>query len=51
MKALAMGLGMVAGAALTFTAVNAMYPDVSRRMMRDGKRMLRSTKRMMTIGR
>ena len=50
MKALAMGLGAIAGAALTFTAVNAMYPDVSRRMMRDGKRAFRSAKRMMVRG-
>ena len=50
MKALALGLGMVAGAAVTFTVVNSLYPDVSRRMLRDGKRAVRGAKRMMTRG-
>ncbi len=50
MKALALGLGMVAGAAVTFTVVNSLYPDVSRRMMRDGKRVVRGAKRMMARG-
>ena len=38
MKAAGIGLGMVGGMALAVTAVNAMYPDVWRRMKRDGKR-------------
>lgn len=46
MKSIAVGLGMVAGAAITLVAVNSMYPDVTRRMMRDGRRCVRDTKRM-----
>ena len=45
MKSLAMGLGMVAGAAITLTVVTSLYPDVPRRMMRDGRRMVRDTRR------
>ena len=45
MKSVAMGLGMVAGAAITLTVVNSMYPDLPRRMMRDGRRMVRHTRR------
>ena len=45
MKTVAMGLGVVAGAAIALTVVNSLYPDVSRRMMRDGCRMVRCTKR------
>jgi len=48
MKSLAMGLGMVAGAALAVTAITSIYPDVPRRMVRDGKRALRTGKRMMS---
>jgi len=45
MKSVAMGLGMVAGAAITLTVVNSLYPDLPRRMMRDGRRMVRQTRR------
>lgn len=45
MKTLAMGLGMVAGAAITLTVINTMYPDIPRRMMRDGRRMARQTRK------
>ena len=48
MKSLAMGLGMVAGAALAVTAITTIYPDVPRRMKRDGKRMLHMGKRMVS---
>lgn len=48
MKPLAMGIGMVAGAALAVTAITSMYPDVPRRMLRDGKRAFRAGKRMMS---
>ena len=41
MKGLALVLGMTAGAAITVTSL-CMYPDVSRRMMRDGKRVISS---------
>ncbi len=47
MRSIAMGLGMIAGAAITLTVVNSLYPDVPRRMMRDGKRAVRSAKRTM----
>ncbi len=45
MKTLSIGLGMLAGAAITLTVVNSMYPDVPRRMARDGKRFARTTRR------
>ena len=38
MKATGIGLGMIGGMALAVTAMNAIYPDVWRRMKRDGKR-------------
>lgn len=47
MKSLALGLGMVAGAAIALSVVDSMYPDVRRRMMRDGRRMVRHTRRTM----
>ncbi len=46
MKALSMGLGMVAGAALAVTAITSMYPDVPRRMKRDGRRVVQMGRRM-----
>ena len=45
MKSVSLGIGIVAGAALAFTAVNSLYPDVMRRMKKDGTRALRSVKR------
>lgn len=45
MRSIAMGLGVIAGAAITLTAISSMYPDVPRRMMRDGRRAVRSTRR------
>lgn len=45
MKAAGVGLGMIGGIALAVTAVNALYPDVWRRMKRDGKRAARTIKR------
>lgn len=50
MKTVAVGIGMVAGAALAVTAITAMYPDVPRRMKRDGMRMMRMGKRMCHFG-
>lgn len=44
MKTAGIGLGMIGGMALAVTAVNAMYPDVWRRMKRDGKRAARAIK-------
>ena len=45
MKTLQMGLGAVAGAVITLAMVNCMYPDVPKRMVRDGRRMIRSARR------
>ncbi len=45
MRSLAIGLGMIAGAAVTLTAISSMYPDIPRRMMRDGRRVVRNTRR------
>ena len=47
MKTLSMGLGMVAGAALALTVMTSIYPDVPKRMARDGRRFVRSTRRAM----
>ena len=44
MKATGVGLGMMGGMALAITAMNALYPDVWRRMKRDGKRAARAIK-------
>lgn len=49
MKPLALSIGMVAGAALAVTAITAMYPDVPRRMKRDGKRAVNMGKRMWNV--
>ncbi|MBR0425998.1 MAG: hypothetical protein IJK01_07760 [Clostridia bacterium] len=46
MKPLMLGLGMAAGAALAVTAITTVYPDVPRRMIRDGKRVVNMGKRM-----
>lgn len=42
---LGLGLGLVAGMAVATAAINSMYPDVPRRMVRDGRRAVRTTKR------
>ena len=42
MKTAGVGLGMIGGMALAVTAVNALYPDVWRRMKRDGRRAARA---------
>ena len=42
MKSTGIGIGMLGGMALAVTAVNALYPDVWRRMKRDGKRAARA---------
>lgn len=44
MKAITFVAGIAAGVAVT-AAVTAMYPDVSRRLLRDSKKMWRSGKR------
>ena len=45
MKPAGVGLGMVGGMALAVTAMNVIYPDVWRRMKRDGKRAARAISR------
>ncbi len=45
MRTIDMGLGVLAGAALTLAIVNSCYPDVPKRMMRDGRRFVRQTRR------
>ena len=45
MKVVSLGIGMAAGMAIAAVAINCMYPDVSRRMMRDGKRIAHCTKK------
>jgi len=42
---LGVGVGMIAGATVATMAIGAMYPDVPRRMLRDGKRVMRCTRR------
>ncbi len=50
MKTMAVGFGMLAGAALAVTAMTSMYPDLPRRMKRDGKRVVQAGKRMCGLG-
>lgn len=45
MKTMDIGVGMVGGMALAVTAVNLLYPDVWRRMKRDGKRAVKTIQR------
>lgn len=42
---LGLGVGIVVGTAMATAAINSMYPDVSKRMLRDGRRAVRTTKR------
>lgn len=44
---LGLGVGMLAGVTMATIAINSMYPDVPRRMMRDGRRIVRTSKRAM----
>ena len=48
MKTLTLGIGVLAGAAAAVTLVSSLYPDLPRRMMHDGRRVMRHTKRAMT---
>ena len=47
MKTLPFIVGMAAGITVTAAAVTSLYPDVPRRMMRDGKKMCRCSMRAM----
>lgn len=42
---LGLGVGIATGVAMATMAINSMYPDVSKRMLRDGRRAVRTTKR------
>lgn len=42
---LGLGIGVVTGVAMATMAINSLYPDVPKRIMRDGRRAVRSTKR------
>ena len=45
MKTVAFAAGLAVGMAVAAAAVCAMYPDVSRRAVRDSKRMIKTGKR------
>ena len=45
MRAFHVCAGVIAGAAITLVLVNSMYPDVPRRLARDGRRFVRQTRR------
>ena len=49
MKSIAFAAGLAAGMAATAAAVCAMYPDVSRRAMRDCRRLMKNGKRMLKL--
>ncbi|OQA14685.1 MAG: hypothetical protein BWY62_00946 [Firmicutes bacterium ADurb.Bin356] len=42
---LGLGVGIVAGMAMATAAINTMYPDLPKRMLRDGRRAVRCTRR------
>lgn len=46
MKGFSFAVGMAAGIALSMTAVTSCYPDIPRRMMRDGRRAFMMGKKM-----
>ncbi|MEG1547175.1 MAG: hypothetical protein RR232_04275 [Clostridia bacterium] len=45
MKTVPLMIGLVAGVAAAAATVCAMYPDMSRRMLRDGRRLVRRGRR------
>lgn len=45
MKTITFVAGLAAGMAVATAAVTAMYPDVSRRLLRDSKKMWRNGKK------
>jgi hypothetical protein len=45
MKAVPLVIGMAAGITIASAALMSMYPDVSRRMVRDSKKAARCTRR------
>lgn len=46
MKTLPFMIGVAAGMTVAAAAMTSMYPDIPRRMMRDGKKMCRCGRRM-----
>lgn len=46
MKTLPFMIGVAAGMTVAAAAMTTMYPDIPRRMMRDGKKMCRCGRRM-----
>ena len=48
MKAVPIVIGLAAGITLASAAILSMYPDVSRRMMRDSRRAAKFTRRAVT---
>ena len=49
MRMAMLGVGMAVGAAAAATAMCTLYPDIPRRMKRDGKKIIQKTQRMMHI--
>ncbi|MBQ6236387.1 MAG: hypothetical protein IJK54_10765 [Clostridia bacterium] len=49
MRMAMLGIGMAMGAAAAATAMCTLYPDIPRRMKRDGKKVIQRTTRMMHI--
>ncbi|MCL2672728.1 MAG: hypothetical protein FWF10_11985 [Clostridiales bacterium] len=45
MKTLALGIGLLAGAAVAVSVVSSVYPDIPRRIARDSRRWMRGAKR------
>lgn len=43
--ALGIGVGLVAGITVATAAIGSLYPDMPKRMQRDGRRAVRTTKR------
>ncbi len=49
MRMAMLGIGMAVGMAAAATAMCTMYPDIPRRMKRDGKKVIQKTTRMMHL--
>ena len=49
MRMAMLGIGMAVGAAAAATAMCTLYPDIPRRMKRDGKKVLNKTQKMMHL--
>ncbi len=47
MRMAMMGVGIAVGAAAAATAMCTLYPDIPRRMKRDGKKVIQKTRKMM----